>query len=140
MDETVHPGHIDWKTVFAGVALSWTVIIGGGALFRASILASVDQRVAEHSIAASVNRQQGLRELEARIDGLSTRISEIEQHCASVRDWRGRVDGDILTLRDWRDRCSQRQERCAAWIESDSKRMDQFEAQIERLKEQIRHQ
>lgn len=140
MDEIARSGHIDWKTVFAGVALSWSVIIGGGTLFRASILASVDQRVADHSANASANRLQGQREIEVHLEGLSRRISEIELHCASIRDWRSRVDGDLNTLRDWRDRCSQRQERCAAWIESDSKRMDQFEAQIERLKEQVRHQ
>lgn len=138
-DQPGHPAQsVDWKTVFAGVALSWSILIGGGTLFRAHLLATVDERIAQHSEAAAAKRADFLRELESRADGALGRINQLEQHCASIRDWRSRVDTDLAGLHGWRERCAQRQERCQAWMESDGRRMDALEGQLEKLKERIR--
>lgn len=131
-------GHIDWKAVIAGLALTWTVLLGAAGLFRAHLLDAIDVRIAEHQAAAAESRRAFFRELEQRSEGAVGRIGEIEINCARFQDWRQHVDRDLAGLLTWRDAADQRLAQGQAWIALDDRRMDALERNVEALKELTR--
>jgi hypothetical protein len=142
MDEREHEAAFprkgtDWKAVLAAGALFWTVAFGLGGLFRSHILGAVDERIATHAVAAAATRAQFLRDIESRSDGALGRLSQLEERCAVIRDWRTATDGQLAGLQDWRTRCGQKVERILAWLDQAGDDLRELELKTEKLKEQI---
>lgn len=118
---------LDWKTVIAALVATFTVTIGVGSVFRQSLLADVDARIATHAVERS----------EWRSD-ITGRITRMEQQCVDTTRWRERADAAIESLQDWRHNCSAKMAEIREYKDSDAKAVADLAARVGQLEQFLR--
>jgi len=117
---------LDWTTLIAAMVACFGIATGLGGIFRGSLLADVDVRIASHAMAQSEWRTS-----------IADRVSRLEQQCQDNFRWRDKIDDAIDGLQTWRTNCSTKMAGIQQYKQSDSEQVEKLATRIERLESMI---
>lgn len=129
-------GRIDWKAV--AVLLSTASLVSSaiyfvGSVFHSHIMADVGERIAAHAESATTKRADLFKEIESTARGAVGRITNMEQQCAIMQDWKQRTDLRLDELDRWRGSCGQKVSRIESQIERDVVDMTEMRDKLDRI-------
>jgi len=127
----------DWKAVFAAVGFFYVSLTGLGWLYSEYMLGRVDQRIADHSGAATANRASLVAEIERRADGAIDRIRQLEQNCAVMQHRVAGIDTELTGLEHWRSECSQKMAGVRQYIDRDAVDIQKIETRVDRIEDLV---